>query len=487
MTKKQEIKNHILRMIRQGALAPGERIPSIRRMAQEFHVSMTPVMDAYCELEADRWLECRPRSGYFVSLQQEEALRCSRCLTLNDSEHYDLLDSFLSGYSSISANSGNNVRYPFGTTPVNSRTAFESELNPFLVRAAQSARLPDNGLIHHHDETALKRAVMKWMLSCRCANSVEDLSIVHSITSGLLLAVRACAAPGSAIAVEAPGHAGFYFIAEFLDCRVIPVPSRPDSGLDVDAFAALLARGLRPACLLLSSNFSNPTGALMSDVDKRRLTELCARKDIPIIEDDALGELFFGETRPLPLKSFDNDNVIYVSGFGKCLSPVLRLGYVSAGRHRDAFALQKHLTVSYTHPYLQQALADYLDSGAAARNVADYRRRLRRDVERYREKLLQVLPDGTSVESPAGGPYLWVTLPEALRADALCDAAIAAGISIAPGRLYNASAEQRGAFRFNCAAISPGKDSLSAVETLGRLAHSALKSRSCGLSQHVMK
>ena len=473
MSKKKEIENQIISMIRQGVLVPGEKLPSIRRMAQDYHMSMTPVTDAYSELVAMHWLESRPSSGFYVSEQPGDNAELQN-LYLNASEHYSLLDDFLAGYSQIAVNSLNNVRFPFGTTSMNVRLYPETEYNQFLIRAVQSPQRSDSGLIQLHDEADLKRGIMKWMLSCRCRNSVEDISIVHSVTEGLLLAVRACARPGSTIAIEAPGHAGFYFISQFLDCRVLPVPSHPETGLNIAAFESMLSSGIRPACLLLCSNFSNPTGALMPDANKQRLTKLCAEYGVPIIEDDILGELYFGESRPRPLKSFDNDNVIYVSGFSKCLNPVLRMGYVSAGRLRDAFAFQKHLTVSYTNPYLQQALSDYLESGQAGRHVAAYRGALKRNVTGFREKILDAFPAGTRVAMPAGGPYLWVTLPDALNADVLCSRAIDSGISIAPSRLYNATEDLKNSFRFSCGAVAAGSECFAAVETLGRIAAAML-------------
>jgi len=469
MSKKAEIESRIIDMIRQGVLMPGEKLPSIRRMAKEYHISMTPVTDAYCDLAAAHWVESRPSSGFYVNRHAGETGETKK-LNLNASEHYSLLDDFLAGYSQIAVNSTNDIRFPFGTTSMNSRVYPESEYNQFLIRAVQAPTFMPGGLMQMHDEADLKRSIMKWMLTCRCKNSIEDISVVHSVTEGLLLGLRACAKPGSTIAVEAPGHAGFYFISQFLEYGVCPVPSRPEAGLDVDVFERMLRSGTRPACLLLCSNFSNPTGALMSDDAKLRLVRLCAEYGVPIIEDDVLGDLYFGEVRPRPLKSFDNDNVIYVSGFSKCLNPVLRMGYVSAGRFRDSFAFQKHLAVSYANPYLQQALSDYLDSGMAGKYVVSYRKRLRENVYTVREKLLEALPAGTHIHEPAGGPYLWVTLPEGHDADVLCSRAVGCGISIAPSRLYNATKEQRSSFRFNCGAVPLGSDCFAAIEALGHLA-----------------
>ncbi|MBR5260904.1 MAG: PLP-dependent aminotransferase family protein, partial [Oscillospiraceae bacterium] len=463
MSKTTNIKQDIIDMIRLGVISPGEKMPSIRSLAKKYGVSITPVNDAYNALIAMQLVESRPQSGYYVNSsvdKLQEVLDTRLHIGLNKSEHYSMVDDFLSGYSEIALNSNNDIHFSFGSTSASSLLYPELHFNNCLLQAVRASDTGGNYQVRLHDELNFKKNIMKWMLSCQCKNSIEDISVVRSVSEGVMLGIRACSDRDSLIAIESPGHVGFYFIAKFLGREILSVPSHPVTGLDVDAFEAYLRQGIRPGCLVLSSTFSNPTGASMPDENKLRLTQLCAMYSVPIIEDDILGELYFTKTRPRPLKSFDNDNVIYVSGFGKCLNPTARMGYVSAGKFKDEFAFQKHLSTAYVYPFLQHAMSDFLESGIAYRDVNFFRKWLKRTLDTYRAVILEFFPSGTDVTSPNGGPYLWVTLPDGISSNALCDAAKKIGITIAPGRLFNTTQELDSCFRFNCVALSFGSDAL---------------------------
>ena len=80
-------------------------------------------------------------------------------------------------------------------------------------------------------------------------------------------------------------------------------------------------------------NFQNPLGSLMPDEKKQALARLLAEHDVPLIEDDVYGELYFGARRPPPVKAFDRTGlVMHCSSFSKCLAPGYRVGWVAAGR-----------------------------------------------------------------------------------------------------------------------------------------------------------
>ena len=55
--------------IESGALRPGDRLPSLRRMSTQIGVSIPTVRQAYIELERQRRVESRPQSGFYVRSQ----------------------------------------------------------------------------------------------------------------------------------------------------------------------------------------------------------------------------------------------------------------------------------------------------------------------------------------------------------------------------------------------------------------------------------
>jgi len=473
VSKVNRIKEEIVEMIRLGIIGPGEKLPSIRSMAKKHGVSITPINDAYNSLVSQGLIESRPQSGYYVTASVEKLqheLDLQLHVGLNKSEHYSMIDDFFSGYSEIAFNVNNDIEFSFGSTSATSSVYPEMNFNACLISCLQSMKEGFNQQVKLHDELSLKKAVMKWMRSARCKNSIEDISVVRSVTEGVMLAVRACSERGELVAIEAPGHVGFYFIGKYLEREVLPVPSDWNKGLDVDAFESYLQQGMKPKCLILTANFSNPTGAVMSDENKKRLCDLCRRYSVTIIEDDILGELYFGPERPRPLKSFDNENVIYVSGFGKCLTPISRLAYVSAGKKKDEFAFHKHISTSYAHPFLQMAMSEYLECGMAEKDMRFFRKWLFNCVSQYRAVILESFPKGTKIDELRGGPYLWVRLPDGISANELCERSRKMGITISPSHLFNAKDQMKNCFRFNCVALPYNSHALDAVKKLGSIA-----------------
>ena len=67
MKKYTQIYNTVRDMILSGELQHGDKIPSVRKAATTYNVSMTTVQNAYFELCADGYIIAHNKSGYFVS------------------------------------------------------------------------------------------------------------------------------------------------------------------------------------------------------------------------------------------------------------------------------------------------------------------------------------------------------------------------------------------------------------------------------------
>jgi DNA-binding transcriptional regulator YhcF (GntR family) len=62
----QQIRLQVLTAIATGALAVGDRLPTIRQLADDLDLATNTVARAYRELEADGTIETRGRRGTFV-------------------------------------------------------------------------------------------------------------------------------------------------------------------------------------------------------------------------------------------------------------------------------------------------------------------------------------------------------------------------------------------------------------------------------------
>ena len=189
----------------------------------------------------------------------------------------------------------------------------------------------------------------------------------------------------------------------------------------------------------------------MPDERKRQLAALMAARGVAVIEDDIYGDLHFGAQRPWPIKSFDTaGNVMLCSSFSKSLSPSLRIGFVAAGRHRSAIALQKTITSGGTNPITQHVLAEYLESGAYERHLRSLRRTYERQIESMRAAVGRYFPTATRMTHPQAGCVLWLELPEEIDATLMYERAIADNLAYVPGELFSPSGMYRNCLRLNC-------------------------------------
>jgi DNA-binding transcriptional MocR family regulator len=217
------------------------------------------------------------------------------------------------------------------------------------------------------------------------------------------------------------------------------------------------------------SNFSNPTGACMSDGDKRRLVDLLDAHDVPLVEDDVYGDLAFDGQRPRAIKAFDRrGSVLYCSSFSKTLSPGLRVGWAIPGRRQNELELLKLVVNQATAVGPQLAVAAFAESGGFDRHLRRVRRMYRTQMERTVEAVGRHFPAASRMTRPRGGHVLWVQLPDGVDSLELYEAAGRHGIRIAPGPLFSASLGYRSFIRLNTGfPWSPATE--RKIETLGGL------------------
>jgi DNA-binding transcriptional MocR family regulator len=173
---------------------------------------------------------------------------------------------------------------------------------------------------------------------------------------------------------------------------------------------------------------------------KEALVNLLAQHEVPLIEDDVYGELYFGDKRPSPAKAFDKHGlVMHCSSFSKCLAPGYRIGWALPGRYaREVARLKLTTTLSASAP-AQLALATYLERGGFDKHLRKLRQVLASQQATFVEAVGQYFPAGTKATRPAGGYFLWVELPESADALKIHRRALSLGISVAPGPIFSAS------------------------------------------------
>lgn len=268
--------------------------------------------------------------------------------------------------------------------------------------------------------------------------------------------------------VESPAFYGTLQVIESLGMRALEIPTDPRNGIILDALALALRRQKIKACLFVL-NFGNPLGSCMPDSEKKALVELLARREVPLIEDDIYGDLYFGEKRPRTAKAYDKQGLVLLcSSFSKTLAPGYRVGWTAPGRFKLQVESLKFTSSMATTTAPQMAIADFLQSGGYERYLRKLRRILMTQVQQMSNGVGRYFPAGTKVTRPQGGYVIWVELPQGVDSLELHRRAMTQKISIAPGPIFSAKQRYKNFIRLSCGL--PWSDRIeSAVQTLAEL------------------
>jgi len=456
----------IRQLIEEGSLKPGDRVPSVRRLSRQQGVSISTVLQAFMLLENGGWIEARPQSGFYVRARRLELLpepRVSKPPRAASEVSVD--DLVLKVYEA--------ARDP-SIIPLGAACA-AADLFPAakLMRLLGGLSRRLGSRINDYDLPPglleLRRQLARRALDMGCRLTSEDIITTCGCTEAISVCLQAVAGPGDAIAVESPTYYGALRIIQSLKMKAVEVATDAGTGLQLDALEAILRRRTIKAVLAMPS-FHNPLGSCMPDDHKRRLVELVTKYDVPLIEDDIYGDLAFAAHRPPAAKAYDRKGLVMLcSSFSKTLAPGFRVGWVAPGRYRDLVLSRKSSLTLATPTPLQWTLAEFLQSGGYDHMIRGLRRTFERQVRGMSDAVGRSFPAGTRVSRPMGGFVLWIELPPAVDAMKLFDAAIAEGISLAPGPIFSARPGFRHFIRLNCG--HPWSDRIErAVSTIGRLA-----------------
>lgn len=465
----EQLADELAGMIAARVLRPGERLPSVRRLASEKKLSVSTVLQALRQLEERGQVEARPQSGFYVRPPAPQAHARLEPQTRRRAARPVAVDINSRLMRVLALNNRRDMVPTGAALPAAELLPLAQLQRLYGLVGRRSAALLD---VHSHtamNQPDLVRQFARHSLAWGRPLEPDEIIVTNSCTEAMALCLRAVTQPGDTVAVESPSYYLMLQLLEQLGLKALEIPTHPSRGLSVDALD-VATRERRIAACLLVSNFNNPLGSLMPDEEKRRLVKLTAARKIPVIEDDIYGDLYFGPDRPWPLKSFDRaGNVMLCSSLSKTMSPSLRLGYVAAGCFHAQILMQKTMTSGATNPVTQLVAARYLESTAYERHLRGLRRAYERQVMRMSEAVLRHFPPGTRLSQPQGGLVLWVELPPGTDSEALFEDALGAGIAFVPGDLFSAGGQYRNCLRLNCG--NPWSERFEqAVKRLGALA-----------------
>ncbi|MGB7479754.1 MAG: PLP-dependent aminotransferase family protein [Burkholderiaceae bacterium] len=449
-------------------LAPGDRLPSIRHLAQQKRLSISTVQQALRLLEDRGLIDARPQAGFYVR-QRQRALNSIVSAPAAKEPIFVGINNLL--MQTLAANEAPGVVQLGSAWPAD-------ELLPVrrIQRIVSNVARRAPGLLTKEscsdiNEPGFVRQVMRRALDWGKLDP-HEIVVTHSCAEAISLCLRAVAKPGDTIAIESSTYFVLLQLIESLGMKALEIPTHPKTGVSIDALELALGEGLVQACLFIP-HANNPLGCIMPEENKKRLAALLARYQVPLIEDDVFGDLCFASERPWPVKAYDTSGLVMLcSSFSKAVSPAVRVGYVVAGRYAQQVAFLKTVSSGTTSHFFQAVIADFLDGGSYDGQLRKMRRALLQRAAQMSDAVVRAFPAECAISEPQGGFVLWVQLPKQVDALKLHRRAIAEGVAFMPGQLFSACGKQNNYLRLNYG-NTWGPAIEQAVVKLGRLVHAA--------------
>ncbi len=443
----EQVAQYIHGLVNIGTLEPGDKAPSLRGISKQRGISISTALQAYRLLEDRGVLEARPKSGYFVSKTHLIELAEPAASTPQiRAESVTISDTLLE----LMDHASNPDMAPLGCAIPSAELLAANRLDRFLSRAARHYGQQHNVYSTPQGESQLRQAIAKRGMGQGLSVSADEIVVTSGCTEALGLALKALTKPGDTVIVESPTYFGILHLLESLRLKVLELPTSPATGIDIAALASALS-GHGVAACLLSSCFNNPMGFSITDDAKRDILELLWQHQVPLIEDDIYGELFFSAKRPHPFSAFDTKgNVIYCSSFSKTVAPGYRVGWIIPGSHMRS-VLKNKMAQSLCCPILPQiAIAEYLKEGGYDHHLRRIRRTFQLNINKMRRAIGQNFPNSTKVTNPEGGFVLWLELDKKMDTRHLLEQALQMGICFAPGDVFSPSAQFSNCLRLSC-------------------------------------
>ena len=444
--KYAEVAERIEVLIDNRVMKVGDKLLSVRALSKEQGISLSTAFQAYYLLESKGLIEARPQSGYYVKYSPEHILDLPNVSEpVDDAVPVSVDDMINSVY--VDLNTDKLLNFSMAAPSIDLLPM--AKLNKAIMHAIRESKTSCLNYEHIQGNVALRKQIARQAFNWGGTPSENDIVVTAGAVEALSLCLKAITKPGDAVAIESPTYFAIFQVMESHGLKVVEIPTDPITGIDLEYLEQAIPRFDIKACLFVS-NFNNPLGSCIPDNRKKQLVELLAKKEIPIIEDDIYGELYFGKTRPKTCKSFDKKGlVLYCASFSKSLAPGYRIGWTIPGKFKEKVIRLKRMHTVSTNTLAQAAVANFLSNGRFELHLRHLRKALHTQSLRYIQLISEHFPADTRITRPHGGFVLWIEMNKKVNAYKLHKRALKHNIGIAPGQIFSSQGKFENCFRIS--------------------------------------
>lgn len=270
----------------------------------------------------------------------------------------------------------------------------------------------------------------------------DDVIVTTGSQQALDLISRIFINPGDVVLVEAPSYVGALGTFKQYEANVVHVQMDEHGIIPQalrEAIAAVRANGQQIKFLYLIPNYQNPAGVLLPADRRTEILEICQSEKIFIVEDNPYGLLGFDKPSPNAMRASESENVIYLGSFSKTIAPGFRVGWALVPPSlKEKLVIAAESSILCPSNFSQLAISGYLADQPWRDQIASFCQLYKTRRDAMLESLEAHFPANATWTKPAGGFYVWVTLPPEIDTTALMPKAIVAKVAYVPGTAFYA-------------------------------------------------
>ncbi len=437
-----QIVDAITLLVSKRELRIGTKMPSVRQLAKCNGISTFTVVEAYGHLVSCGLLSSRPGSGYVVARNEVAATQQNVVFQATPTAIDALTPDLYSGVSDA---------LPVGAGWLPPEWYGEATI---LEAVRHAMKIPANrlrGYGHPLGFPSLRQHLATTLTDKLYAVEPDQILLTHGATHAFDLILRTLSKPGDTVFVEDPGYSNLLSLIRYHGCIPVGIP-RSDAGLDIDFMQQQLAL-TKPKLMFVNTVLQNPLGTSLSLAQAHRLLGLAEQFDFWLVEDDIYREL--AASGEASLAAMDGlRRVIRVGSFSKTLSPVLRVGSISASNALLPELTRVKMLAGLTTSEINERAVYHAISARPYRRMVE---RLIAQLDAGRERTIEKLADVgmVPVARPRGGMFVsagWPGEPtEEWNGKLVADLALKSGILLSPSDFFMLRTPDSVWFRFNVA------------------------------------
>ena len=388
MTKVQMVKKYILEEIDAGRIARGQRLPSCRDVAALLNVNKITVNKAYEQLEEEHEVYSIPRGGFYLVDYRDKSSVVKKQIDFSIVKP----DEKLIPYREFT-----HVINKAIDTYKSNLFVYEQNFEPSNLRETLKLHLEREGIY----------------------TSSEDIIITNGAQQGISLVLQAVFHNNNRkLLVEVPSYNLVLKLAKYLGIEMLGI-ERKNDGYDFKKMEEIL-KNEDIAAFYIIPRHHNPTGYSLTEAEKKKIVELCNKYNVLIIEDDYLSELGDKKTS-MPIYYYDiSRRTVYVKSFSKTFMPGIRIGAIILPKYLvNEIAKFKYLSDLNTSKLPQVALDLFIKSGMYEKHIKKVRKSYENKLRKASEIFKSLSPQELIWYVPKNGIFIWLVLPEYVKASML--------------------------------------------------------------------